>query len=78
MISKKEFNLSEERTKLFNSMPYIDVDGWDRTKIADEIRKQDAEFIKRLKKEFFIMGLPNRIVEKRIDKLAGSKFEGVK
>ena len=48
---KEEFNLRNERVKLFNSIPFFDVDGWDRTRIADEIAKQDREFVKRLKEE---------------------------
>lgn len=73
-----ECSLSDARTRLFNSLPYFElVNGWDRTRFADEIAKQDREFINRLKIEL------DPIISKSyawadtlelIDKLAGSKL----
>ena len=87
---KEEFNLREERIKLFNSIPFFDVEGWDRTKIADAIREQDKTFIQKLniyiesvkksrreidENDFSIWILSNLQVE--IDTLAGENKNGI-
>ena len=64
---KKEFNLKEERKKLFHLFRttgmYIDS-------LQEEIEKQDKEFIKILKKHLVLLGKS----EEFIDKLSGEKL----
>lgn len=78
IIMGEEFNLSKKRTQLFNSIPFFEVGGWDRTRIADAIREQDEEFIRRLKEgsEGWDLDYPTHYEKfcKFVDELAGRKL----
>jgi hypothetical protein len=87
-MENKKFDLSEKRTELFNSIPWFDAEGWDRTKIADAIRGQDEEFIRRLKEEIiedeFSLSVceqngecleHKKCIKLKLENLAGEKFK---
>ncbi len=71
MIRKmdKEFNLSEERNKLYNLFKSEEYKAVVRD-VLREVEKQDKEFIKRLKKKADLDKIDCEIV----DKLAGDKL----
>lgn len=84
---KTEFDLSEERKKLFNPV-FIPLNGYDKNTL-EEVRKivemQDKEFIRLLKEEIHEAIFNNKweaintiLLNKIIDKLSGASLAGVR